>query len=164
MQPLFAVRFHYAQERKSRIELRQRDPLGMYLTWDASGFATVEGLPAGKWKLVDRLNGEMEFEVPAVGDVEVVLRPYDALVITACDEDGEVYRQGLRQGDIIVAIDGVPFTGALEAGRRFAEAAEQTNPRLTVIRDGIEQKVTLTDPKPAVRDRTLRKEFGYRPQ
>lgn len=161
---LHAVRFHYAQERKARIELTLREEVGLPLTWDADGFSAFDGLPAGKWKLVDRLYGEMEFEVPTAGDVEVVLRPYDALVITACDEDAEAFRQGLRQGDIIVAIEGVRFTSALDAGRRFAEAAEQANPRLTIIRDGTEQQVTLTDPKQAVRDRTLRKEYGYRPQ
>jgi len=68
----------------------------------------------------------------------------DGLLIVKVRSGGSALEAGLKAGDLIVAIDGVPCAPAGEEHRQLLLGAEGTKVAVTVLRDGGERSYTLT--------------------
>jgi hypothetical protein len=78
---------------------------------DAEGYATFDELRAGEYVLSTWGSGvqQMYVTVPTK-EIEFAPMKIDALRVVISDTDGDLYKLGFRQDDLIVGIDGEEFT------------------------------------------------------
>lgn len=70
-------------------------------------------------------------------------RPERGVLIAGVVSGGPAERAGLRRGDLVLEIDGEPVRSARELLRRVAGMTPGQETRLTLLRDGREQSVTV---------------------
>ena len=88
------------------------------------------------------------------------------LLVISPMEDSPAEKAGLKSGDIILAIDGMPYVGAQlsEAATYLKSGAEGEDAILTIERDGKQQELTITRAKIvkiSVKSKMLNNNVGY---
>jgi Do/DeqQ family serine protease len=90
-------------------------------------------------------------------------RPRGAIVTTVYPQ-GPAQEAGLRAGDVVVAVDGVPVDDPDAFGYRFTTRGTEGTTALTIVRDGRERAVTVRlGPPPETIPRDERTIGGYAP-
>jgi len=112
------------------MELMLREAVGK------EGRVTFEMLPAGTYVVSSGQGGAtaMEVTVPVPGVVTFKARPVNAVRVWIRDSSGALARAGLRDGDVIVGLDGVDFDGQLSAMTAFMQARQNSEVTLSVQR------------------------------
>jgi serine protease Do len=72
------------------------------------------------------------------------LESRDGIVVNDVEKDGPAEKAGLKQYDVITAINGEPIKNVSDLRFKIADIAPGTKVRLTVVRDGKEQTLTAT--------------------
>lgn len=99
-------------------------------------------------ELTQDLSNEQQGEYFGVG-LTVGLRDGRIMVVSPM-EGGPAHSQGIRTGDIITHIDGIPATGdEYDASVRRLRGPQGTSVRITIEREGLPRPITVT----VVRDR-----------
>jgi S1-C subfamily serine protease len=94
---------------------------GSNATLDGERRARFEGLLAGAYVLAaNGLPEEVAVTLPC-GELYLDARAPDCLRVAIGDQEGALYRAGLRAGDLIVGAQGKDFDRAEELWRLFAE-------------------------------------------
>jgi serine protease Do len=70
------------------------------------------------------------------------LESRDGIVVNDVEKDGPAEKAGLKQYDVITAINGEPIKDVNDLRFKIADIAPGTKVRLTVVRDGKEQTIT----------------------
>lgn len=100
------------------------------------GRATVEHLAPGNYRLAGDI-GEMQFTVPTSGEIRFDPPRYDAMLLKNIKPGGQIEALGLRNNDLLIAIDGQPIMAALSAGASlYNYAQEKPNATWTIQRGG----------------------------
>ncbi len=138
-------------------ELMQSAIRGLLLDLDPHS-AYLEGDAADNFDEQSRGNYE------GIG-VEILRLPDGSLRVIAPIDDTPAARAGIRSGDLIVAVDGVPLTPAEEDATSLRGEAGTTL-SLTVLRDGAAEPLTITVERQtiriaSVRTRMLEPGYGY---
>ena len=84
--------------------------------------------------------GEDDFEVQLFEDAVVVGGHRQ---LPACDEDAIYHAAGIRQGDLVVAIDGAPVETAADVADALHRGHSGTTLAYTLIRLGTKQALTV---------------------
>jgi hypothetical protein len=113
---------------------------------DESGKLVVEGLVAGEYEVTSMGPGEqgiMRVHVPASGTVRFQAMPVNALAVKIEKPDGKLAQAGLRDGDLIVAVDGTEFSTMAELQAAVLPAFSRKEVTFAVLRgrDRLEVKV-----------------------
>jgi hypothetical protein len=129
------------------LQPRARNPFGtsQRVKINADELAVFEAVMAGEY-LLTHMSQAMPVVCPSP---ELVFSPMAANCITVeIFEEGDqgLYGAGLRQGDRITAIDGVPFSSESWQAAISLESAER-DLRLTVLRDGVEFQRSVSNRK-----------------
>ena len=97
--------------------------------------------------------------------LEVLQQPDRTLLVVAPIDDTPAARAGIRPGDVIVAVDGVPISAdTVEAAVESMRGAPGTPIELTLVREGEEQPLVLTLVRETIRVTSVRVELlepGY---
>jgi len=109
---------------------------GDALSKDASGNlpAAWRALPPGRYRL-SCPEGDMTLTLPCPPEVRFVPKPYTALLLSVAD-DSRAQAAGLRDGDLVVAIEGTAFENSKHIDALFAAAKLKTSSRLSILRGG----------------------------
>ena len=68
----------------------------------------------------------------------------EGVLVTQTYEGDPADKAGIKEGDIIVEVDGTPISSSRELSRTVAEAGVGNAMRITLLRDGREKKVKVT--------------------
>ena len=97
--------------------------------------------------------------------LEVLQQPDRSLLVVAPIDDTPAARAGIRPGDVIIAVDGVPISAdTVEAAVESMRGAPGTPIELTLLREGEEQPLVLTLVRETIRVTSVRVELlepGY---
>lgn len=98
--------------------------------------------------------------------VEIVRQPDGALRVIAPIDDTPAARAGIKAGDLIVAVDGVPLAPGDEEGSSSLRGEPGTRLELTVLRDGEDEPLKFNIERQtiriaSVRSRMLEPGYGY---
>jgi hypothetical protein len=104
--------------------------------------ATITHLAPGMYRLQSP-EGEMEFRVPAGGEVVFEPRQYNAMLLNNIQPGGRLEALGLRDGDLLIAIDGQEITGGAAGMTLFNGALIKSQTTWTLIRNGVQMQVTF---------------------
>jgi len=72
------------------------------------------------------------------------LRQTDGILVSSVQQDSPASAAGLKQGDVIIRMDGVPLENVSELRNKVALTAPGTKTMLRVIRQGREKKIQIT--------------------
>ena len=86
----------------------------------------------------------VEGDVNTVGIGVTVYFTDEGILVNSVVPGGSAQGAGLRAGDLIVAVDGVPCVPALEEHHQLILGEEGTQVTVTVLRDGVTRDYTLT--------------------
>jgi len=133
---------------RSRLSLRSRSRGPGYRSHSArtkDGRAAFEGLQAGVYVLSGSgsLSGQMEVVVPGQSVVRYAPRPITAYRVSITDPEGGFARAGLRDGDVVVGIDGVEFKDQAQMSALLTLARTNKGSTLSVIRGRSSLTVTI---------------------
>lgn len=126
-----------------RISLRSADgKVTRHARRDTTARMTYLGVTAGEWSFTSD-HGEMRVVVSGDAEVTLAIKPFDCLAISGIKAGGRVEAMGLRNGDLLVAVDGerAESTDLLEVKVQGAKDKEASV--WTVIRAGAELNVTV---------------------
>ncbi|HVY60546.1 MAG TPA: hypothetical protein VHF22_02785, partial [Planctomycetota bacterium] len=128
---------------------------------DASGAAVFERLPAGAYEVSTTDAAErpvtMRLRLPGPAEVRFAPEPYDAALLCGGEGASGDGADGLRAGDLVIAVNGEPVTPARGVGLDEEEPVE-----LTVLRDGATRVLRL--PPKTGREPGFGVTFTYRPR
>ncbi|MEM8885047.1 MAG: hypothetical protein AAGD14_13325 [Planctomycetota bacterium] len=126
------------------------------------GRAVFGPLPAGEYELSRQGDaGPMTVSVPA-GEVTFKATEYNAMRVSIRDAEGTMAKAGLADGDLIVGVDGVEFTGMRQMQMLLGGAMMKGEVTLNLLRGRrrIELDVNLRE---AMRDPDARPGGTFRP-
>jgi hypothetical protein len=134
------------------VSLRAIGRTGYAPRWSArveGGRAVFEGLPAGEYQISGSgalPRGQMRVNVPGQTTVRYEPQTVNAYFVRIRSPEGYAAKAGLREGDLVVGIDGQEFTSEAQMGALLTLAREKEECALLVLRG----RRTLTlrgDPK-----------------
>ncbi len=99
-------------------------------------------LPAGKYKIESKV-GAMEIARPGPAEVVFALLKPNALLVRITDTESSFARTGLRDGDLIVVIDGTEFKSAPELAAAMAAARLKDEVVMSVVRGSRRLEITV---------------------
>jgi hypothetical protein len=129
----------------SYVHLRRADlkpPVSVELRSDRITERTVvEFLTPGEW-ILRTPDGEMRLQLSGDREVRLDVRRFNCFRLIL-KEDGRLHDLGLRNGDLLIAVDGQEYrtTGDLSKQAQFSYTLETTT--WTVLRNGVQQSVTF---------------------
>jgi hypothetical protein len=102
----------------------------------------IDGLTAGDWVIVTD-TGEMPVRI--TGETQVVLaeRPFDCLRISGLKPGGRLEALGLRNGDLLIGVDGEPFASLSTLRTQASFSYTKDNTTWSVIRNGATLSITF---------------------
>ncbi len=111
---------------------------------DEGGRARFEPLPEGSYQLAREgdASGAMRITIPGPAEIVFKPSPYTALRARIADADGPWGKAGLKDGDLIVAIDGKDLESADGLQRGYAVLVAVEEATVTVLRGG--SRIDLT--------------------
>jgi len=113
------------------------------------GRVVFENLVPGDYTLQawGSVSGQMYVTIPAQTTVRFEPVVFNAQKVRVRDESGTFVKAGLREGDLVVGIDGEEFLNERQMGALFTLAREKKNVTLTVVRGGrrLQVAVDFTD-------------------
>jgi len=127
-----------------RLSLRPRDRSGGWWGTDRklpeNGRIVFDRLPAGDY-VIEAGMQMMFVSVPGKAMVRFVASVINAMEVRIRQADGALANAGLRDGDLIVGVDGVEFRDLMHISSLLTGAMSKESTKLTVIRGG--RKVVL---------------------
>jgi len=112
--------------------------------WSSPPQPTVEGtrvtfqsVPAGEYVFMiygGRLPQKMVITVPGTGVVRFAAQVFNARCVRIDDAEGYLASVGLKEGDLVIGIDGVEFRDTTHMRARFMEGRAKESARLLVVR------------------------------
>lgn len=100
----------------------------------------------GRYRLVLRDVGDMWVDLPGPERIVFRPRPFNALQVRTEGQEGYLGEAGLRNGDVVVAIDGTELENKLQTDACIAVARSHGTAKLSVVRGGRRFELTV-DPK-----------------
>jgi hypothetical protein len=132
-----------------------RPPRESRQRWHVGGRTPKDGrvvfthLPAGDYLVEPSgpARRPMYATLPGTSELTYDPRPDNCLIIRITDESGVFARAGLREGDVVVAIDGTDLTDARQMQALGTLAMKKREATLTILRGGqrVEVKADLSD-------------------
>jgi len=119
-----------------RIELRQKRGLSFEAHVGEDGRAVFENVPAGDYLLQEPRGKNMEVSIPAQREVEFRPGEPNALRVSIRDARGLLAKLGLRDGDLVIGLDGKEFTGTANMQLLLMAGAAKESTTLLLIRGG----------------------------
>jgi S1-C subfamily serine protease len=101
---------------------------------DGQRRATLTQIPAGRYRVHGNGSTTLDIDVPG-GPYALEAPRIDCLRVAISDQDGVLHRAGLRPGDLVTSIDGVPFTASTWWQVLSEQGGKQRVP-LTLVRGG----------------------------
>jgi S1-C subfamily serine protease len=87
-------------------------------------------------------NGQFMLVSCPCGEIDFTPNPPNCLRVSIWEEGGDLYRSGLRTGDIITAVDGAGFDSKVW-GEAIEKSAAERDLRLSVRRGGSNVQVSV---------------------
>lgn len=127
----------------SRIGLRSADgKVNRHARRETTARMTYPGITAGEWIFASD-NGEMRIVVSGDTEVTLAVKAFDCLSISGIKPGKQIEAMGLRNGDLLVAVDGERPETAELLQVKVQAAMDKEASVWTVIRGGVEQTVTV---------------------
>lgn len=111
---------------------------------DSSLSARFESLPEGAYQLQrDDNTGLMRVTVPPGGAIAFRPTPFNAMRLMVRDGDCPATEAGLKNGDLVIAVDGEEFGSVDDLGLALATLRTKEKATLTLLRGGSRIKVSV---------------------
>jgi hypothetical protein len=130
---------------------------GRSVNFNASTGPTVAGLFTAGQYVIRSHNGRVRFTVAGDMEVKLEFELYSALVLSRVGDEGHAYDLGLRDGDLVIAVDGNDPRDAQKLRELVRESVRLESTTWTVIRDDAYVNVTMSGVEIGV----LRADFAF---
>jgi membrane-associated protease RseP (regulator of RpoE activity) len=115
----------------------------------------IPSMTPGDW-IIRTGNGEMLVRIAGDSTLALQERPFDCIRITGIRPGGEIEAMGLRNGDLLLAVDSQRFEDVNELSRQASASYSNERTTWTIKREGISHPVSL----PGIRIGELRRATG----
>jgi hypothetical protein len=142
MPPLYDLTVLATEE----VRARQKDgELWLFPREPEDGRIVFHGLPGGTWILRgSESEGAMTVTLPGPAEVEFAPVEANAYEVKIRDPEGALARAGLRDGDLVVGVNGEEFEGGRKMRAKLMLARSEEGPsRLLVLRGGARIEVEI---------------------
>ncbi len=140
--PIFPVEITFPEKfagTSFNLKRDEKEASGLHDSIPPEAIVRFPGLPAGRYQLqlMTGMGVElMSFEVIGPTQFEFEAQAVNALEVSIYDDKGTAFQLGFRDGDLVVAIDGVEFENMNELQTQFAMAMSKEEITLGIDRRG----------------------------